>query len=317
MVKGGKKGKRNGNTRKGPKPKPKPQRSIDGAAADHAKLLLDPCGAPLAHPVYSGGEGGYLVRTESINQIFFGAGVTGGVFHWTPGAINSANTEQLWNNSVGGAATVISTQNGAPGKAFLQNSSLARCVAACIRISYAGAESARAGRIYYGRTSGSLVNNGDVIAPEVLAGSLQHFTRTPVGDVEVLWMPNDSDQQLVDPNEALSAEARARRAAITIVANGLPADVGLIIRQTAIYEWQPIQNAGVAVPNNSRARSSSTLDQVLNVVQGALKGGAALADAAFGGPGGAVRGVASFLSTMYGNMPSVGGRKGPAMIGYY
>lgn len=260
-----------------------------------------------------------MVRTESINQICFGAGVTGGLLHWAPGAINIANSEQLWNNTVGGAAAVAVSQAGAPGKSFLQNASLVRCVAACIKISYAGSEASRAGRIYYGRSSGSLVNPGDNIAPETLAGALPHFSRTPVGDLEVVWLPNDADQQFTDPNEAISADDRRRKAAITIAAAGLPADVGLIVRQTAIYEWQPVQVAGIAVPANSRARSQSTLDQVINAVQTSLQGGAARMGAAFGSTVGmGARGAfAGLMASMYGNMPSIAGsRSSQALLSY-
>jgi hypothetical protein len=164
-----------------------------------------------------------------------------------------------------------------------------------------------------------LVNPGDPLAPETLAGALPHFSRTPVGDLEVVWLPNDADQQFIDPNEATAADDRRRRASITIAAAGLPDDVGLIVRQTAIYEWQPIQTGGIAVPANSRARSVSTLDQVINAVQTALAGGASRAGTMFGAAAGAGArsAFAGLMASMYGTMPSIPmGRGGPAMIGY-
>lgn len=305
-----------------PKGKRRPRAAVPRAmpleptSLDYAKLLLDPCGAKLTHPVYAGGEGGYLVRTESVNQVFFGTGVTGGVFHWTPGAINSDNTEQLWANSPSiGPPSPISTQSGSPGKAFLANASVVRCVAACLKICYSGAESARSGRIYYGRSSGGLVSVGDVVAAEVLAGALPHFTRTPVGDIEVLWVPNDADQLFVNPNATLSEEDRKRKASITVAANVLPPGEGLIVRQTAIYEWQPKQTAGIAVPANSRARTNNTLDQVLNYVQGVLNGAASRAGAAAGLAGRSA--LAGMMGSMYGIIPAIPMRReGPALIGY-
>lgn len=318
--------KRSNNKPKQQQPQPKGKRRprvpapramvLEPASVDYAKLLLDPCGAKLTHPVYAGGEGGYLVRTESVNQIFFGAGVTGGVFHWTPGAINANNTEQLWANSPSvGPPNPVTVQTGAPGKAFLANASVVRCVAACIKICYSGAESARSGRIYYGRSSGGLVSVGDIVAAEVLAGALPHFTRTPVGDIEVLWVPNDADQLFVNPNGALSEEDRKRHASITVAANVLPPGEGLIVRQTAIYEWQPAQTAGIAVPANSRARTNNTLDQVLNYVQQVLNGAASRAGAAAGIAG--RNALAGVLGSMYGMIPAIQMRReGPSLLGY-
>jgi hypothetical protein len=280
---------------------------LDGQAIDYAKLLLDPCGARLTHPVYSGGEGGYIVRTETFTTYFNGAGITAGVFHWTPGAINSDNTELLFTNVANGTTAAAATASAlGPGKSFLANTSVARCVAACVKVGYSGSESSRAGRIHYGRTSASLINSGESVVPHTVMGALPYYSRTPVTELEVLWIPNDADQLFTDPNAPEGPQDRRRHAAITIAASSLPSDVGLTFRMTAIYEWQPSNDLGLAVPANSRATSNSTLDQVVTAVQSTLNGAASLAGVAVGNMAGnfARSAVGSLMGGVYGLMPT-------------
>jgi len=131
----------------------------------------------------------------------------------------------------------------------------------------------------------------------------------------VLWVPNDADQLFVNPNALLSEEDRKRKASITVAANVLPAGEGLIVRQTAIYEWQPVQTAGIAVPANSRARTNNTLDQVLNYVQNVLNGAASRAGTAAGMAGRSA--LAGMMGSMYGIIPAIPMRReGPALLGY-
>lgn len=276
---------------------------LDGQAIDYAKLLLDPCGARLTHPVYAGGEGGYIVRTETFTTFFNGPGITAGIFHWAPGAVNSSNTELLFTNVANGTTVANATSTGAgPGKTFLANTSVARCVAACVKIGYSGSESSRAGRIFYGRTSASLINNSDPVVPQTVMGALPYYSRTPVNEIEVIWTPNDADQLFTDPNEAEGPQDRRRRAAITVAASSLPADVGLTFRMTAIYEWQPTNDIGIAVPANSRSTSNNTLDHVLTAVQNALNGAASMAGHAAGSF--ATSALGTVMGNVYGQIPS-------------
>jgi hypothetical protein len=158
-----------------------------------------------------------------------------------------------------------------PGAAFLANqASMYRCVAACARVSYVGAESTRSGRLFWGNTSGGYLNQGDVVSPDGVCNGLQNYLRTPPTEVEIRWIPNDSDALLVDPGLTSTVD-QVRRGAITIAIGGLPAGTGLVVRLTAVYEWQPATTAGLAVPTHSRATSNNTLDQVLNYVQAAAR----------------------------------------------
>lgn len=244
---------------------------LDAQALAYAKLLADPCGAMLTHPIYSGGEGGYLVRCESFFSFATGATNTAGVLHWVPGAANATATELMINAAVDATTSVaIGTSAGiqTPGRAFLTDTvAQYRCVAACARVAYQGSESTRAGRIHYGPTTGGFLNTLESTSSDGAAQGLPHYSRTPPTEIEIKWTPTDADQLMVDPNGAEVPQDRGRRGAITIAVGGLPANVGLTVRLTAIYEWQPSVNKGLAVPMESRARSRNTLDQVLNFVQ--------------------------------------------------
>lgn len=291
-------GKGEGKKPKNPKPKRPPTvqgGGLDTPALAYARLLADPCGSPLAHPVYAGGDGGYLIRCETFVTFANGVGNSAGILHWVPGAIAADGNELILNSVADGSVAAAIGTSGtvlAPGRAFLAANAVAyRCVAACVKIGYAGSESTRSGRLHYGRTAGAYLDPGQVVGPDNAAQGLPHYTRTPPAEVEINWIPTDADQLLVDPNTPTTVD-RLRRGAITIAASSLPATVGLTVRMTAIYEWQPGQGQGLAVPYESRARSRNTLDQVLNVVQKAAQGAKRMA------------GAASDMAYVYGLMPT-------------
>ncbi len=219
--------------------------------------------------MYSGGEGGYLVRCDQWFTFGTLPTDTAGFFHWVPGFMASDSHELVVNGaSGGGTAVVAGAFSGAPGKTFLTNTASAiRCVAACVKVTFPGSESARQGRVHLGQTNGGVVNPAVSYAPDAVATLLPHYTRTPATELELRWKPNDADQLFVDPAIATQPEDRRRRAALTVAWAGMPAATGLIFHMTAVYEWQPLAANGLAVPNASRSTSRSTLDQVLNYMQ--------------------------------------------------
>lgn len=223
----------------------------------------------MCNPVYSGGEGGYLVRADAWATVALGAGVTAGIFHWTPGYQCATGQEVLYTNSVGSGtldpATIFTL---APGKQFLSsNAGQARCVAACIKLIFAGPESLRAGRIHIGHTSGGLITPAATYTADSVANTLSNFMRTPPTEIEVLWKPNDRDQMFFQPQAVYDPKDRDGRAAITVAMADLPANVGITVQMVAVYEWQPRTNQGIGSTQGSRAQSNNTLDQVLNKLE--------------------------------------------------
>lgn len=281
----------------------KTQSSLDSAATSYARLLADPCNAPLVHPVYSGAEGGYLVRVDNFYTLGVSAGSTSGILVWTPGAIGTTNSELVGfetnNPAVAGSVSAIAT---APGKTFLQAASNVRCVAACMKASYPGSESTRSGRVHFGQLSGSAVDVGDTPAVDNVSLLLPYYSRTPADIVEVIWKPNDADQLFTDPNAVTLASEKDRKAAIGFAWAGLPATTGMTFHMTAVYEWQPAVGRGLAVPNLSKSPSNNSLDHVVNYLIN--KGFNFVHGISLSIGAGVTQGLIGTLGNGYGLMPS-------------
>jgi hypothetical protein len=277
------------------------QPPLDALGLAYAKLLSDPCGAALTHPVYAGADSGFLVRADSVFSVGGDAGQTSGVLHWTPGYINSNNTELLFAaGTSGGTATVSSS---GPGKSFLgANAAGARCIAACMKITYPGSESSRAGRLHYGHTVASIIDAGDPVTVDSVAPILQHYTRTPPEMVEVVWRPGVADMEFNDPNVSSNAQLRDRKSSITAVWAGLPAATGLTFHFTAVYEWIPRTTTGISTNTNGKSSSRNTLDDVVDAIQ--ATGFTWVRNAAAHAATGAVAGLMSTISNTFGIMPS-------------
>lgn len=241
--------------------------ALDAPALAYARLLADPCGAPLTHPIYAGSEGGILVKAESVITLGTGASDNCLLAHWTPGAVGSNNTDLLIEASGSvNFAPPVSSQG--PGNAFLKaNATGARCIAACMQITYLGTELNRAGAYAVGRTQGSLIDPTTAVTVGAIEPTLEHFTRTPDSTIELRWVPANMDQSFTDPNVSTPTQERDRKSAITFVASGLTNGSGVRIRLVAIYEYQPKTGTGIATPSSARATSSYSLDDVLNYAQ--------------------------------------------------
>nr|WRQ65078.1 hypothetical protein [Tolivirales sp.] len=285
-----------------------PRSGLDASALAYAKLIADPCNAPLAHPTYSGTEGGYLVRCESFGTISTQPGAVAGAISWVPGAIGSEGVE-LSGFAAGDSTTpnlVAPFQPAVqtPGRDFLRgNASLYRCVAACLKVSFPGAESTRSGRIHYGQASGAFCKNGTSYSVNALAGGLSHYSRTPADEIEIIWKPNDADQLGRDPNLTTALQDYERRAAIVVAFAGLPATVGLTIRMTAIYEWQPMSGEGLSNPNLSKSPSRNSLDEVVNYLISQGFGFVKSAAMSMSGPMG--NAILNGVTHAFGNMAAV------------
>lgn len=278
--------------------------NLDAQALAYARLLADPCNAPLVHPVYAGGDAGFLVRADSVLTVGNVTTETAGFLHWTPGYINSNNTELL----IGAAptattATVATASSGGPAKGFLAaNAKATRCVAACVTVTYPGSESSRSGRVHFGHTQASLIDSTLTYQPDQVAPLLQNFSRTPAESFEIFWKPGAADTEFNDPEEPASPLLRDRKSSITVSWAGLPVTTGLTFHFTAVYEWIPGVNRGVATNSNGKNRSANTLDQVLDTLIG--RGFSFVRSAAHAAGGGLMAGGIAALSNTFGLMPA-------------
>ncbi|APG76263.1 hypothetical protein 2 [Changjiang tombus-like virus 6] len=283
-----------------------PRSPLDAQGLAYARLLADPCNAPLVHPVYSGTEGGYLIRADSFLTVGANALEQAGVFQWVPGGIDALQDNILLGAAANATTAINPGVSGAASPAwdFLTNTaSQVRCVAACLRIMYPGSESSRSGRIAFGQASGALLKSGVTVTANNLANTMAHYCRTPADEIEVVWKPNDADQLFRNPALNGALQDLDRRAALVCSFAGLPAATGVVFRMTAVYEWQPRVNEGIAVPNLSKSMSSNTLDDVVNYLiqrgYGFINGAAASAGH------GLSAGLISGISGVFGVMPSV------------
>jgi len=265
--------KKTSNAKKSQKPKragPRKSKStasgLDSSALAYAKLLSDPCQAPLVHPIYTGSDAGFLFRAEQFATIGNVPAGTSGVLHWTPGYPNANSTELVAVVTASGSTagtTAIATDSA--GRSFLQGSAKgARCVAACLRVTFPGAESTRSGRVHFGHVPAGTLDAGQSITPDGMGQLLQHYSRTPADTIELIWKPSAADMLVVDPSEGAQATLRDQRGAITVAWAGLPVQVGLTFHFTAVYEWFPITNIGLSSNTLGKSPSRNTLDDIIN-----------------------------------------------------
>lgn len=261
--------------------------ALDTAAAAYARLLVDPCAATLTHPIYVGGDGGYLGRYEA-DFLTNNTGVGG--FLFTPGGMGisadgtistSGNNSmmQLINNgdllqpATDSSACRWAVKGAAieqPGYAALFPISAAvRPVAACLQVYYPGSELNRAGVISLARVNaGSILGdtgNGPTVAQYRAISNI--VMRTPADHAEIKWQPSDGDMLYTDPTLITPPREMERKNALLLTYSGLPiVATGCIrIRLVVTYEWMPGAISGGILSNqSSRARSRNSLDEVLN-----------------------------------------------------
>lgn len=268
---------------------------LDRQAVEYARLLADPCNAPLAHPLYVGADGGIVARFETDLVVFVSGTTTAAAFVWTPGGIGTTGTvasnlsqfESPLSSSGATAAGLVPATN--PGFNFLSaNASAARCVAACLQVYWPGSEQNRAGYITYGKCPGSSVIIGTAGYTADGVGTIfQTSQRMPVDRIDVVWKPMDGDQQWTNPSANTPTIELTRKGAVGFVVKGIPSGTGVRVRMVAVYEYMPIAASGLSIPYDSRNMSNNTLDQVVNFLDriggftdGAVKFGASALRAA-------------------------------------
>jgi hypothetical protein len=234
-----------------------------------------------------------------------GTGVTSGIIQWTPGDINDDSTEFLsaagpeFNSSY----AAVAFSDATPGKTFLNNNAATyRCVAACAKFTYPGSESGRAGWVHYGHGNGRTVLAGNSYAAADIGRLCNNYSRTPVDTVEVVWRPDFADQQMVDPGAA--REQRGGTGSILFAFGGFPADQGIVMHLTTVYEWTPKgQTDGPANPITDKNESNNTLDQVFAAIRRA--GFNWVRDSAHMAGSGLTTGLIAGIANTFGMMPSV------------
>lgn len=244
--------------------------SLDADAKKHANLLLNPCNAPLCHPIYDGADGGILFRSETDFIYANGATDTCGVLFWAPGGtgVLAGNATNLYGftNTLGNLTATPAALNDqfCPGGVYLAaNAAASTCVAACMQIYWPGTENNRQGYIAYGNVPARTINVTTPTSADQFSQVLMHAERTPNTKIEIRWRPGAGDQVTTDPAAATPDSEYAKRNGIGFSVRGLPTATGLRIRLVAVYQYEPKAGLGI-VNSNARAMSNNSFDHVIN-----------------------------------------------------
>lgn len=248
---------------------------LDAAAAAHARLLADPCNAPLARPVYGFGAAGVVTRFETSYEVTFSSGYPDYSAYFCPGILSSVNCGGVGQITgavaTSGSATTTSFSrtlgSGFPGGVAIQpgysflnglGGARARPVAACIRITYLGTELNRSGMI----GTGQYTLNEAVGAIGTVAGvhmqDCDIRMRIPDGTIERRWTPNPAADKwcqvgdTTDPN----ANSYGDCGTLTFALMGMSPGTSVRVSMITVLEWTPGIASGVS-PQTSTGPSAS------------------------------------------------------------
>lgn len=227
---------------------------LDPFGARWARLLADPCGAPLVPACYPNGGTGMLIRARTYVTLLSGAN-TNFQLSFVPGL-----NYYTYGQTVTGAAGTTSPSTTA--FTVLNQYDAYRCVAACARIVYLGSEGNRAGQI------GSAVTGSPIIEPSsVGVGSgpllpiMQKVAR--LGEVvhETKWIPSTADTNF--NTVALSAQLH-HHGTITACGVSCPAE-SIQVELTGVFEIIPEYGSGL-VAGSITPPSRNTVTDVLRAL---------------------------------------------------
>jgi len=246
-----------------------PRTILDSGAKSYAALLLDPCGAPLARPLYNSTGSGYLIRLEA--SMTFATDATNDGFRYTliPGAYDtqadgaSCRKAAMWSLSPSTSANYPYTFNSAavPGWNFQGIMDSWRAVAACVELTYIGKETDRAGMIGFRQTDYEALSNSP-LSPLQALGASQRTLRTPADTVTFRWSPTEGDSVWTNKQAAVDSDSERDKGKtgveVSIVGIG-----SFRVRSTVVYEWRPNGAGDMSVGAQTPVASSHTVRDVL------------------------------------------------------
>lgn len=172
---------------------------LDASAAAYARMIMDPCNAPMLPPTYSGMGTGQYRRYRTI--ITIPALAVEGTYMFTPGY----NTFLAATHVVGNVGLPYTfNQSGLFGSPELDNTNESRCLAACVKVRYIGTEGDRKGTIGLRTSPFGYVTNGQVSDNPTMLREAQVINRT--GEVlhEVKFVPGAGDE-IFTPNVGVTS----------------------------------------------------------------------------------------------------------------
>lgn len=301
------------------KPKRPKQRTVaaglDDAARRWLRLLADPCGAELTHPLYSGAGSAYLGRYRWVVSPV--ATASDFVFNFNPtqewGVAGYSGWAEDAGNNLGTRAS-----HGMP--AFLTGSYVDgyRCVAACVRVVYTGAVMDCKGRVGFAFSNSGNYNNFPVtgnVNPNSATKWLmmcQQTSHLSTAVSEARWLPS-GDAAWMQPGDNSDRVLWNGSSLTVVVSNAPPGSFYLEVVMAA--EWSPGTTTSNGMPTGivdspAAGKSSNTVNQVLNTIDRVY--GGLVAFATNPGVAGAVRAATQVLAPRIFDRPSA---YRPALMG--
>lgn len=239
--------------RAAPNPRTRAISSVDNQAAAFARLLADPCNAPMCAPTYTGMGTGEYRRYRRIISIPVTA--VEGTYVITPGMNRYCFATHIAANAganytFDNVSNIYSTASATTVEA--------RCLAACVKVRYTGPEQTRGGVIGLRTLPFQYININQTsnIASDMTNSALINR----VGEVmhEVKFVPGNADQGFTSttpPNER-------ELGCFGFSFSGVPAGT-LQIEMTVVME---IESEPGIVPSPITPSSGNTLNQVLSAL---------------------------------------------------
>jgi hypothetical protein len=233
-------------------------RGLDAAATQWARLLNDPCNAPLAHGCFPTSMGGMLQRFETDFLVSTSAASTAGAVLFSPGMVvaNGATGQGsvLYLDAAFDSNTFTSwaiANSSQPGYNTLQNTSGVRPIAACAQIMWPGSELNRSGIISLGCVPSNIVtpNVGGSFSVSSLRSCCPVVARMPDSVAEVKWRPGELDEKYDNPNFGGTAANGDGRNSLLLTYAGFPVSTGIRIRLVVVYEMTFGANQGTVINN--------------------------------------------------------------------
>lgn len=205
--------------------------------------MADPCSADLVSPCYGGTGTGYLARVRDYVPV--PATARDYVLEFTPSADSQSVYRYGYATDVGGSLGTVSFKalGGIPGNKSM--CSRRRCVAACLKVIYTGAELDRSGMVAMTLDAGMSLSYNQVIVPTTSdwLTCMPHTARMGSAIHEVLWVPGSGDDHFIAT--ALGTEEppyASNGNSLQLVIRGAPT-ASFAVEVTSVWEWQPVEDS--------------------------------------------------------------------------
>lgn len=246
-----------------------PVMALDLSARRYAALVKDPCYGPLTYGVYEGSSQGILTRFETDFIVNGQAGDTAAFIAFTPSVLGLSTTAY---GTVMGASGLLASDTATitpqqlptrqPGTALAPSMAAARCLSACLQISFVGSELQRSGICSVGQLCYNDVNQ-TTNTVSTLRALCSSVLRTPDGELEIKLRPTGPCSKFVPVNTVNDPDVSSMPTLVGTMA-GIPASTGMRVRLVAVYEWIPLTQSGVVAASTAGSGSNNTINNVLN-----------------------------------------------------